>query len=65
MAVAINNAELEISDVNGKRIMIRNVNLEKGTTEFTFDRATMNPGTYFIQMRSDKVVLNPIKLIVK
>ncbi|MCG9911799.1 MAG: T9SS type A sorting domain-containing protein, partial [Flavobacteriales bacterium] len=65
MAVAINNAELEISDINGKRIMIRNVNLEKGTTDFTFDRANMNPGTYFIQLRSNKLVLNPIKLIVK
>jgi hypothetical protein len=65
MAFAVNDAELEISDMSGKRIMIRNVNLDKGTTGFTFDRAAMNPGTYFIHLRSDKVVLNPVRLIVK
>ncbi|MCG9911798.1 MAG: GEVED domain-containing protein [Flavobacteriales bacterium] len=65
MAVQIINADLEIYDLNGKRILNRNVNLEKGTTEFTFDRANMNPGTYIIQLRSDKVSLNPIKLIIR
>jgi len=62
---AINNAGIEILDVNGKRVMLRNVNLVKGTNEFTFDRSLMNPGTYFIKLGSGKLVLSPIKLIIR
>jgi len=62
---AITNAGIEILDVNGKRVMLRNVNLVKGTNEFTFDRSLMNPGTYFIKLGSGKLVLSPIKLIIK
>ena len=65
LAETLIGADLEISDINGKRVLMRRVNLEKGTNEFMFDRSSMNPGTYFIQLRSDKVNLNPIKLIVK
>lgn len=65
LAEALIGADLEISDMNGKRILTRRVNLEKGTNEFTFDRQAMSPGAYLIRLRSDSVNLNPIKLIVK
>jgi len=62
---AINNAGIEIMDMSGKRVMLRNVNLVKGTNEFTFERSGMNPGTYFIKLGSETLHITAIKLVVK
>lgn len=65
MAYALPGATLEISDMNGKRIIQQNVNLAEGTNEFTFDRGGMAPGTYVVSVSAPALTLKPMKLIVR
>lgn len=65
MSYAVSQAVLKISDMNGKEIRSRQITLEEGINEFTFDRFTMNPGAYIIRLEADEITLNPLKLIIK
>lgn len=65
VAEAITNATIEIIDINGKCIIQRNVNLEKGTTEFGFDAQGIGFGSYIVCLKSAEVIIKPVKLIIK
>lgn len=57
-------AEVVITDMSGKVISTRKVNLEAGTNEFIFDCYDLNPGSYLVRVISSKMNLNPLKLLV-
>ena len=57
-------AEVVITDMAGKVISTRKVNLEAGTNEFIFDCYDLNPGSYLVRVISSKMNLNPVKLLV-
>ena len=56
---------LELADLNGKRIMTQKLSMTKGVNEFTYDAASLNPGTYVIYVKTEKFELKPIKLVVQ
>lgn len=62
---ALPDAQLVIYDLGGKQIGSRIVQGQTGLNEFLFDRTTMAPGTYTIHLKSDRVNLLPLKLIVQ
>jgi hypothetical protein len=61
----IESADLYFTDLNGKTLFKRNITLSMGTNNFVFDRWSMNPGTYFIQLRSTIEGIKPLKLIIQ
>jgi hypothetical protein len=65
LAGACTDCSIEITDMEGKRIMLRNVSMGAGANNYTFDRTSMNPGQYIIQLKSGDFVLKPVKLIIK
>lgn len=65
LAEAIANATIIITDVNGKNIAQRNVNLAEGTTELSFDAQGMNMGTYIVHLKSADIIIKPVKLVIK
>ena len=60
----MNNGVMDITDLNGKTIISKNMSLQKGNYEFSFDATTMRPGIYTVRVRSS-VHVSPIKLIIK
>jgi hypothetical protein len=62
---ACNDCSIEINDLNGKRITSQNISMEKGGNTYTFDRASMSPGQYIIQLKSGDFVVKPVKLIIR
>ncbi len=65
MSHTVNGAVLEFTDMNGKRMLNRNVNLTEGENEFAFDRWMLNPGAYVILLRGENLSLKPVKLIIQ
>lgn len=64
-SVDVADGNLSFTDVNGKSLMNKQVSLVAGTNTFVFDRWSMNPGTYFIQLTSTLDGIKPVKLIVQ
>jgi|GEM_PF-1825701 len=62
---ACHDCSIEITDMNGKRLILQNVNIDKGENSYTFDRAGMNSGQYIIQLKSGDFMVKPVKLVVK
>ena len=65
LANACYDCGIEITDMNGKRVVLRRINMEEGDNTYTFDRGSMNPGQYIIQLKSGDFVVKPVKLIIK
>jgi len=61
----LKNVTIELSDINGKRVSVNNVNVSQGENAFMFDVAGLNPGTYFVTVKSDELSIKPVKLIVQ
>lgn len=60
----INNGTLEMLDMNGKIVLSKNIDIQKGNHSFSFDRTAMNPGVYIIRLKS-AINIVPIKLVIK
>lgn len=55
-----------INDLNGKTVVVRDVNLLSGTNTFQFEASNLMPGTYIIAVKGKgKNILTPIKLIIQ
>jgi hypothetical protein len=61
----IKNGTLEIFDMSGKRIILKNANISKGSNDLKFDRHGMQSGQYTIRLSSSNITIRPIKLILK
>lgn len=69
--VAVNTSEelgeatISISDVSGKIVASRNLNILSGTNTLHFESNNLTPGTYIVSVHSkNKHTLIPVKLIV-
>lgn len=58
------DVHIKITDINGKTVVSRRVDLPAGTSEWKFDRAGLGAGTYVIHLEADGVYVPPVKLIV-
>lgn len=61
---AVNSASLYILDLNGKCVNKIIVPGSAGINKIQMDRDGLNPGTYFVQFRSESFVLPAVKLIL-
>ena len=47
---ADNQAVIDTLDIAGKKVTMRNVQLQQGQNAVRFDRETLQPGTYFVRV---------------
>ena len=59
------DGQLELSDMNGRVLLTRNVDVSSGNHSFSFDRAGIPSGTYVLRLRAANVVLSPVKVVVR
>lgn len=61
---ALNQASLNVTDLSGKVVSIKSINIQKGKNQFFFSDLGLQLGTYFINVSSTMSQILPIKLIV-
>jgi hypothetical protein len=56
---------LELSDLNGRVVVLHTIFPVKGNNSFLFYREGLVSGTYILRLRSDKLALPPVKVVLK
>lgn len=57
--------EIEIFNMEGKKVGDKKINLSKGVTQTTFDRNGLAPGQYIVRASSPYLVLKPIIILLQ
>ena len=63
-AVSMHNADLYLTDLTGKIITSRTLNIEAGTTQIFLGYLDLQMGTYLVQLRENDNQLKPVKVVV-
>lgn len=61
----ISEALLELYDLNGRVVAVGAISAEKGKNAFSFQREGLKSGTYILRLRSEKLALSPVKVLLK
>lgn len=61
----IANAKLELSDIAGKIISVRSVQISAGNNQFPFEGLDLQSGTYMVRVLTDGDQFKPVKVVVK
>lgn len=58
-------AEIVIMDLQGKKVYTQVIDLTPGLSEISFNNLSLQAGAYIVQIHSQHVVINPVKLIIR
>ena len=61
----IQEALLELIDLHGRVVAVRSISPVKGNNSFSFRREGLGSGTYILRLRSEKLALSPVKVVLK
>jgi hypothetical protein len=60
----LNDSQLIITDLSGKVISTRNINVLQGKTQAIFENQDLQLGTYIIQLNSSNHNIQPVRVVV-
>jgi hypothetical protein len=58
------NASLELVDLSGRVVHVKNMNILPGVTVVKFETTNFNPGTYIVRVKGENNKFMPIRLVV-
>lgn len=59
------SADLEITDLNGRLVLVQKVKATQGGNLFQISRDHLGSGTYILRLRTEKLALSPVKVVLK
>jgi hypothetical protein len=62
---SVGTAVVELSDITGKVVDVKEVNIEKGQTLIPFDTHGLSSGSYMLTVKNMQDELKPIKIIIQ
>lgn len=60
----VENANIELVDLFGRIIDVKEINILPGSTQIKFDTNTFKPGTYIVRVKGENDKFTPIRLVI-